>query len=366
MAIVQRQVFSRSNIGVFVVDKQSLGLGSYQRGKFYQQDLVKRVGQDTVLNTYNRVIGVDFNLITKSNKWSGDFYYHRSIDAFHSNENYSAGNFLGYNTRRLNVFFANNYVGKNYVAETGFVPGLNVYPGFFSGFTRVQGNFYPTQSTIAQTNLGGELNYTYIPGGTLTDRTYTVDYNINFLKTSSFGVSASRIFQKLPEDFNPLYPRGNSTFRTGDQFEWTEFNVQYNSNTRKVVNYSLESTIGQFYSGTRQSYNGTLSFRYQPYGSISVTADYNSLQLGEPYGSTEFLLVRPRLDLTFTSKLFLTSVFQYNTRFDSYNLNARLQWRFKPASDFFIVYNHVASRFPPDARTDIQALVVKFTYWLNL
>jgi hypothetical protein len=59
-------------------------------------------------------------------------------------------------------------------------------------------------------------------------------------------------------------------------------------------------------------------------------------------------------------------VFQYNTRFESANLNARLQWRFKPASDFFIVYNHVVSGYPSDARTNIQALVVKFTYWLNL
>ena len=366
MAIIQRQIFSRSNIDFFIVDKQSLGLGTYQRGKFYQRDLVKQVGQDTVLNTFNRVVGVDFNLLTKSNKWSGDFYYHRSIDAFHTSENYSMGNFLGYNTRRLNVFLANNYVGKNYVAETGFVPGLNVYPGYFNGFSRVQRNFYPVQSSIATTNLGASFNYTLIPGGILTDRSFSMDYSMNYLNKSSVSFSISRIFQRLPENFNPLYPRGNSSYLTGEQFEWTELNVQYNSNTRKIVNYSFESTAGQFYSGTRQSYRGILNFRYQPYGSLSVTADYNSLQLGEPYGSTEFLLIRPRLDITFTSKLFLTSVLQYNTRFESYNLNARLQWRFRPASDIFVVYNHVESKFPPDARTNIQALVIKFTYWLNL
>ncbi len=376
MAIIQRQIFSRSNIDLFIVDKQSLDLGNYQRKKFYQKDLVKIVGNDTVLNKYNRVIGADFNLITKSNKWSGDLYYHQSIDDFHSSENYSTGLFLGYNTRPLNIFLANNYVGRNYVAETGFVPGLDVYPGYMSGFARVQGNFYPKQSPIATTNLGAEINYTFSPSifenyfkgdfGKLTDRTITIDYNANFLNTSSFGISASRVFQKLPEDFNPLFPRGKTSYRTGNQFEWTEFNVQYNSNTRKVLNYSAESTLGQFYSGTRQSYRATISYRYQPYGSVALTTDYNVLQLGEPYGSTEFLLIRPRLDLTFTSKVFFTSVLQFNTRFDSYNLNARLQWRFRPASDFFVVYNHVESKFPADARTNVQALVIKFTYWLNL
>jgi Domain of unknown function (DUF5916)/Carbohydrate family 9 binding domain-like len=366
MAIVQRQLFSRSNIDFFIVDKQSLGLGTFQRGKFYQRDLVKKVGQDTVLNTYNRVIGFDFNLITKSNKWNGDFYYHHSLDQFHSDKNYSAGGFLGYNTRHISFFVGNYLVGKNYVAETGFVPGLDVYPGYLNGFGRVQGTFYPKKSKIATMGPGIETNYTFIPGGTLTDRTITTDYQINYLNTANLVASASRIFQQLPENFNPLFPRGDSTFLTGQCFEWTEGQVQYSSNSRKIVNYSLQASGGQYYTGTRQSYGGTLNYRYQPYGSLSVTVDYNNLQLGKPYGSTEFLLVRPRLDITLSTKVFLTTVVQYNTRFDSFNLNARLQWRFRPASDLFLVYSHVENKFPQDSRSNVQALVIKFTYWLNL
>jgi hypothetical protein len=366
MAILQKQIFSRSNIDFFIVDKQSIGLGTYQRGKFYHKDLVKKVGTDTVLNTYNRVMGFDFNLITKSNKWNGDVYYHRSLDAFHSDNNYSAGAFIGYNTRHLEFFVGNNAVGKNFVAETGYVPRLDVYPGYWSSFARVEANAYPKGNKIAVTGPGFEVNQTYIPGGTLTDQSFSLDYFLNFLNTSNFSGSVNRIFQKLPKNFNPLFPRGDSTYLSGQEFNWTEFNLEYNSNARKIVNFSLLTTGGQFYSGTRQSYGGTINYRYQPYGSLAVTVDYNNLQLGEPYGSTEFLLVRPRLDLTFSSKVFFTSVVQYNTRFDSYNLNARLQWRFRPASDLFLVYNHVESKFPPDSRSDVQALVVKFTYWLNL
>lgn len=366
MAIIQRQVFSRSNIDFFMVDKQSLGLGKYQRGKFYQRDLVKRVNQDTVLNTYNRVFGVDFNLITKSNKWSGDIYYHRSVDAFNTDKNYSTGAFLGYNTRHLGIFAANNLVGKNFVAETGYVPSLDVYPGYLSGFGRVEGKFYPSKFNIATMGPGVEINYTIIPGGTLTDKTIALDYAINFLNTTNVQFSATRIYQLLPEDFNPLYPRGEIPYLAGQQFNWNEFNFQFNSNARKVINYSIQASGGEFYTGTRQSYGGTLNYRYQPYGSLAVTVDYNNLQLGAPYGKAEFLLVRPRLDFTLSTKLFLTGVVQYNTRFDSYSMNARLQWRFKPASDLFLVYNQVENKFPQDLRSNTQALVIKFTYWLNL
>lgn len=367
MAIVQRQIFSRSNIDFFVVDKQSLGLGSYDPNRIYAPGIVRR-GADNVnrLNKYNRVFGFDFNLITKSNRWNGDVYYHQSLDDFNSTDNYSTGAFIGYNTRHFNAFVANNAVGKNYNAETGFVPGLSVYPGYLSGFGRAEGRFYPKNSSIAVMGPGAEINYVFIPGGKLTDRTYSVDYVFNFLNTSFLSASATHIFQLLPEEFNPLFPRGGIPYSIGKEFQWTEFELSYNSNTRKIFNFSAQATGGQFYSGTRLTAGGTLNYRYQPYGSLSLTVNYNDLQLGQPYGRADFLLIRPRLDLTLSTKLFFTSVWQYNTRFESTSFNARLQWRFKPASDIFLVYNHNDNLLPTDARANDQALVLKFTYWLNL
>ncbi|MBY0432657.1 MAG: carbohydrate binding family 9 domain-containing protein [Cyclobacteriaceae bacterium] len=370
MAIVQKQVFSRSNIDFFIVDKQSIGLGDYDSKRKYAPGLTRTIiqGTDTTtrLNHYNQVMGFDFNLITKTNRWSGDIYYHRSMDDFNKDKNYSAGMFIGYNTRYVSVFLAQNAVGKNYNAETGYVPALAVYPGYLSSFARVQGTLYPTNSSIAIMAPAVEANVTVIPDGTVTDRTFSAEYNINFLNTASVGVSSTHIFQRLPEAFNPLFPRGNLSYQTGREFEWTEFQLQYNSNTRKIFNFSSQITGGQFYTGTRLSAGGTASVRYQPYGSLSVTVDYNDLQLGQPYGNAQFLLIRPRLDLTLSTKLFLTTVWQYNTRFESVNFNTRLQWRFKPASDIFLVYSHVQNRLPTDFRANDQVLVLKFTYWLNL
>ncbi|MFM7429561.1 MAG: DUF5916 domain-containing protein [Flammeovirgaceae bacterium] len=370
MVIVQKQIFSRSNIDFFIADKQSLGVGTYDRSKKYAPGLVRDVinGTDTTqqLNLYNRVVGFDFNLITKSNRWSGDVYYHHSIDDFTSNNKYSTGAFIGYNTRYFNAFVANNAVAKNYNTETGYVPALAVYPGYLSGFGRVEGRFYPKNSCIAVMGPGAEINYTFIPGGKLTDRTFSTDYIFNFLNTSFLSASVTHIFQLLPRDFPALSPRIDIPYLAGKEFEWTEFELRYNSNTRKVFNFTAQASGGQFYSGTRVTAGGTVNYRYQPYGSIGLTFNYNDLHLGEPYGSANFFLLRPRLDLTLTNKLFFTSVWQYNTRFESTSFNARLQWRFKPASDIFLVYNHNNNLLPTDDRANDQALVLKFTYWLNL
>ena len=54
VATVQKQVFSRSNLNLFVVNKELTA--DYDE-------------QDTVLASYNRVAGIDFNLASADNKW---------------------------------------------------------------------------------------------------------------------------------------------------------------------------------------------------------------------------------------------------------------------------------------------------------
>jgi hypothetical protein len=368
VAVAQRQIFSRSNIGFVFVNKQSLGLDEYDASRNYHRSLVyeKVVNGDTVqaLNKFNRVFGMDFNLYSKDNRWQGDFYYHRSMDAKAEDENYSFGAYLGYNTRNLNVAFAQQALGQNFNAEVGFVPSLDVYPGYYAGFSQIEYRMYPKESRIAVMAPQVEFNYVMTPDAMLTDRILGFGYEINFLNTSQLEIGVSNIFQKLPEDFNPLDPKGDSTLLMGQRFSWNEGGVAYRSDTRKVFNYSFEGVYGGFYNGHLLRLSTELNYRYQPFGSLSVRIDYSALDFPSAYGKANFLLIGPRLDLTFTDKLFLTSFVQYNDRNDNVNLNARFQWRFKPASDFFLVYTE--NYFPEGLNSKNRALVLKLTYWLNL
>jgi hypothetical protein len=369
VAVVQRQVFSRSNFDLFVVDKESLGVGTYDPKKYYHADLIHTdiIGKDTLkrLNLYNRVIGADFNLITKSNRWNGDFYYHRSFDDFSSDKNYSLGTFLGYNSRYFNAFSATEMMGKNFNAEAGFVPMLSVYTdGYRSGFNRMEGRLYPKTGNITNMGPGFEFDYTVVPDGTVTDRTWGADYSINYRNTARLSGTVRKIFQRLPSDFNPIDPKDNTSFTVGQEFDWLEYNLQFVSDSRKTFTYMLKYSGGEYYNGNRVGISGTFGYRYQPYGNISLTYDYNELQFPAPYKSAKFLLISPRVDLTLTNKVFITTFVQYNTRYDNVNLNARFQWRFRPASDLFLVYTE--NYLPDHLKSRNHALVLKFTYWINL
>ena len=208
-----------------------------------------------------------------------------------------------------------------------------------------------------------DLSRTYIPGGTLTDEAYGLNYSIEFINTARLEFSYNYVYQRLTADFSLIDPDRFRSFTEGEEYNWQSVGASYQSNTRKLFNYNLEAIYGGFYNGTNFNFNGELNYRYQPYGNITLRFDYNNIQLAEGYGSEEFFLIGPRIDLTFSDQLFLTTFIQYNNLLDNINLNARFQWRYQPASDLFIVYTE--NYLPQDLFSKNRALVFKMTYWLN-
>jgi hypothetical protein len=95
-----------------------------------------------------------------------------------------------------------------------------------------------------------------------------------------------------------------------------------------------------------------------------MATTYNDITLPEPWGRRSFWLVSPRVDITFTNTLFFTTFLQYNQQTKNINVNTRFQWRFKPASDIFLVYTD--NYFPQNWSVKNRAIVLKFTYWWNI
>lgn len=81
-------------------------------------------------------------------------------------------------------------------------------------------------------------------------------------------------------------------------------------------------------------------------------------------GKGTLFLIGPRTDVTFTKKLFWTTFFQYNNLSNNVNINSRVQWRFRPVSDFFLVYSD--NYYADTVIGKNRAIIAKLTYWLNL
>ncbi len=368
VATLQRNFWHQSNVSVTYVDKETLGVNQGDSSKYFHDSIFKPFtsGNQTFLkrNTYNRVLDADVEMLSRDNKWYNSSFVARSFDDFNRTQNFSGGAFFQYSVRHVNVNLGHSFVGKNYNAEAGYVPSHGVYPGQLNYFSNVGFKFYPKNSPIVVMGPQFAANQTYIPGGIQTDRNYSVSYGFNFINTAVLSLAYNYVFQRMTSDFNPIDPTKYVNFKEGEMYQWQNFSATFQSNTRRLVNFTGQSTYGGFYNGSNLNVNGQINVRYQPYGNVSLRFDYNDLKLSEQYGREKLFLVGPRVDLTFTDKIFLTTYYQYNKLLDNMNLNVRFQWRYKPASDFFIVYTE--NYLPANFASKNRALVFKFTYWFNL
>ena len=369
VAAVQHNFWEQSSLSLSFVNKQSLGVEDEDRSKFFHPSIFQQIknGGSNLwkANTYNRVLSADLELLSKDNKWYHSSFIARSFDDFDNSENMAGALFLRYAVRNLNIFMGHSFVNEFFNAEAGFVPGRNVYPGRLSYFGNATYKFYPKNPSIIHMGPGFDVNHGYIPGGTLTDKEYSASYGFRFLNSSALKLSYNYVFQRLTNSFNFIDPSKYKSFLEGEEYDWQNFSLSYQSNTRQTLNFSLESTIGGFYNGNNFNLSGEFTYRYQPLGNISLRLDYNNLSLPAEYGGNEQLfLIGPRIDLTLTDKVFITTYYQYNNLQDNMNLNARFQWRFRPASDLYIVYTE--NYLPTDFSSKNRALVFKMTYWMNL
>ncbi|AFK01797.1 putative membrane associated hydrolase [Emticicia oligotrophica DSM 17448] len=342
VAALQRRVFGRSNIAAIFVNKEVLG-----------KELSKGV------NAYNRVAGLEYNLASKDNRWNGKLYYHQVFSPISVNEKFAHGFSLNYSVRKLIAKWSHDWVGKGFDAEVGFVPRKN----FFHINPTIGFNIFPKSRTFNRISYGVAYDQYSQPGLGVTDRQAGPFLLLGFQNSANILMTLNQNYTYLFNDFDAL--RSNRTLpslKKGTSYTYYNFSANYVSDLRKKFSVNFQPLIGQYYDGSIVSMVGTASYRFQPYGFLSVNFSYNDIHLST--GSNKVYLFGPKFDLTFSKSLFWTSYVQYNSQIKNVNVNSRLQWRFAPVSDFFLVYtdNYNSEAWMPKNR----AILAKVTYWLNL
>jgi len=348
VASVQRRVFSRSNIGIIFVNKQSL---HYTPGT----DSTKQV-----YSQYNRNVGLEYNLASPNNVWTGKAMVLKSFSPDKRENDFVHAAHLQYNSRRWLLYWEHEYVGKNYNAEVGYVPRngyIKLNP--MAGYT-----FFPKDGIIL--SHGPKFNYTLYTNESFrrTDDEGYLAYNFNFRNQSLFTGWVSHDYVELQKPFDPTNFK-KDTLARGTKHSWYAFGSDFVSKPESLITYGLSTRFGGYYAnGSRYNIVADLGYRFQPYVSMAINVSYNNISLPAPWNLTKFWLIGPKIDVTMTNKLFFTTFVQYNEQLNNINLNTRFQWRYKPASDLFIVYTDNYLPAPFSVRN--RALMLKLTYWWNV
>ncbi len=347
MIAIQRKVGQRSNIGAFIVNRERFKDYSFSDAN----------------DKYNRVFGVDYNLASADNTWSGRYYLHKSVNPDDSSGNLSAQAMTTYN--KNNWIFTNDwaYVDEDFTADLGFVPRTDIFKmGNF-----VQRFFIPQHSESVNRNAASILFINYFRPNLdfkLADYFLRARWSTRFTSNSEINVSYTNSYIFLTDDFDPTRKDGGNPLPGNQGYTFSQAEMRFSSNNTNLFTYSLNTTLGQFFNGNRYSFGARLGYRLQPWAQFSLDMNYDGIKLPEPYESADYWLITPRVDVTFNKSIFFTALAQYSNQRDNLGINARLQWRFTPLSDLFLVYNdnYTIDNFGPRFRS----INLKMTYWLNL
>lgn len=345
---LQRRVFSRSNIGAIFINKQSLN---------YNPD---PTSDNPIYSQYNRNLGLEYNLASSNNLWTGKAIVLKSFMPNGSESSLVHAANLKYTGGNLTWNWRHEYVSEGYRAEVGYVPRT----GYYKINPTIGYLFFPKSKHILNHGPQVSTMFFFDEEWEQTDNISLLEYNFRFRSQSTLNLWTGHDYVHLQQAFDPTNFIGD-TLAAGTEHRWYGFGAKFVSKPQSLLTYALSSRFGGYYAnGKLTNFAGELGYRFQPYVGISLSATYNDLRLPEAWGHTTFWLVGPRLDVTLTNKVFFTAFAQYNEQMDNINLNTRFQWRFKPASDLFLVYTDNYIPFPFNVQN--RALVMKFTYWWNL
>lgn len=346
MFALKRTVFSRSTLGAFFINRQTFGDYDFLAPE----------------EEYNRVAGIDYNLATSDNVWTGTFYLHKSFQPDDPVGNYSAQSLLQYNTRRYEATADFVYVGQEYQSDLGFIPRKDI----FKSGKRIGRTFWPEGNVLNNHSLALTTVHYWRPtlDFKLTDQILRAGWNAEFADQSSFEFQYSNRFIFLTDGFDPTRTGNGDPLPGNRGYRFSQLTGQYESDSSNDFYFNAESTVGEFFNGHRYSFGGQVNRNVQPWAVLSLGANYDRIRLPDPHADADLWLLTPEVDITFSKSLFWSTLVQYSTQRNTFGVNSRLQWRFAPLSDLFLVYNDNYSTGPFSPR--YRSLTLKLTYWLDL
>jgi hypothetical protein len=370
-----------NNYSAVAVQKSFWGRSFVKAGLLNRQGFSKF---DPDGKDYGRNLMFVTSLRSKDNKWEvwGEGH-HAFKKGIKKDNNYLSTGFE-YQSNNWGLLQDFTHIGTNYYADMGNLNRIENYDaardttvrlGFTHSFTRLSYSVRP-KTWVAEHAASAENYIVWNPDRSLNEWNNQFSYSLTLRNTSSMEIQVNRTTVDVPFPFS--FSDDNALIF--GKYNFTNLNLSLQSDNRKALSGSVSYTGGQFYNGTQVGLNVSATYRIQPWGRFSLKMEWNQIKLppSDPSvsGLTKLLLVSPKSEISFNRNVHWTTFFQFNTQSNNFNINSRLQWRFRPMSDFFLVYtdNYFADEERDGSRNLLysrfdkknRALVCKLTYWLNL
>ena len=344
---LRQKVFDRSNISFFLIDRRTIG----------EYDFINKQDKKNIVS------GVEYNLASPDSKWVGRAFYHKSFTEGLEGDDQIVGMRIQRNTLRNRISTGFIHGGEDFRSDLGFFRRT----GFMKITPEYTYRIYPKNPNVNNYSFTqrGFFVYDTSRNYLMTDRVYKTTIRKSFLNSSSLSFEYNNRYVYLTSNFDPTRTPDGTKLPSNIGYRYDDAEFSYRSDQRKRLNFDSKISYGTFYNGTKFTLENEIKWRKQPILNASMIINFNSIVLPNPYPSKNIWLISPKIDFTFTKTLTWITFVQYNSQGENLGINSRMQWRFSPLSDLFLVYNDnyiSTDNFSPRNRS----FNLKLTYWLNI
>lgn len=340
-----RDVLRRSRIGALFINKESVDGSAH----------------------YNRTLGVDGNF-TFGNSFQVNGYMAKTDT--NADQPWLGGRPIGegqdmafygrvaYRDPKWNLWVNDLDVQENFNPEAGFLQRTG---GHRTAKFYVSPTPRPKRGQIKVMEPMYVLTYTTDQTNRLVNRLHHLMWGVTLRNDTFINV----IYQKHMDVLDlPFNIRPNVRIPIG-AYNMNEWMFTLNTSPGKRFFQRVTWQPNDFYGGTRRSLSYAVGARAT--SRLSSELQYNRNDVQMPWGNFLVNLATLRVDYTFSPRMTIRSLTQYNTSTNEISNNIRFNLIHRPGSDLFVVYNDLRQTgLPADvfAQKDRQ-LVVKLNYLIQ-
>lgn len=158
------------------------------------------------------------------------------------------------------------------------------------------------------------------------------------------------------------FPISKVTVETGE-YNHQELQFVLMTNANRKFYFQTRTLIGGYFGGNRISSTNKATFRLGDKFNTEGIFNYNRLKL--PEGDANVLITGARLAYSFTPRMFLQSLVQYNNVSNITSVNARFGWLRNANTGLFVVINIIKDTDYLDALNN-QSITIKYSHQFDL
>ncbi len=146
-------------------------------------------------------------------------------------------------------------------------------------------------------------------------------------------------------------------------YDHTETQLVFLTNSGAPLSFQLSTTFGGRFGGDRVVVSPSVEYRIGNKFSSSLSLNYNDFDL--PNGDFSVMLSQLRLAYSFSPKILLQALVQYNDHSEIFGTNLRFSWLRSANTGLYLVYNEIDERIngaPPKGKE----LILKYSYIFDL